>query len=123
MMKGSLPDEPCTMQRTASACSGLLAMLRFFQLLTCRQAGICMQQHQKLRQKHCRVTPIYGWATHDEISWIPVWEVLAYMQRDIDSARLSVTQTRHLGLGVPRSLAEFTSIEPALRNASQESFA
>lgn len=41
MMKGSWPEEPCTMQRTALACSGLLAMLMLTQCVTCRQAGRC----------------------------------------------------------------------------------
>lgn len=36
--KGSLPDVPATMQRTAWACSGLLPTLALHQCLTCMSA-------------------------------------------------------------------------------------
>lgn len=50
MMKGSWPEEPCTMQRTASACSGLLAMLLLTQWVTCRQPGVKTPSFHLLKQ-------------------------------------------------------------------------
>jgi hypothetical protein len=51
MMKGSRPDVPDTMQRTAAACSGLLAMLLLCQAVIC---GQCRHKQQ-------------GWQVHVDV--------------------------------------------------------